>query len=281
MDKKNRVVVYNYMDYRKFLKEYYAWQKEHTQYFSYRYFSNKAGFASHNVLKQVIAGDRNIARKSISKFCNALNLSPRECEYFALLVLFNQSKSIDEKNDIFKEMLRYKQGSKAKRVNELQYKFYSQWYNTVVRELVAFDDIAPNPADIAECITPEVTAFQVKKSLQILEEIGLIYKNDKNRWEQKDATIKTDDEVESLAIKNYNLKMVELGLESVERVEAKDREVSSLTLGISKEMYKKLKKKIQSFKEEILYDVLSDSTKSEDVYQFNVQFFPLTKKKQG
>ena len=118
--------IFGYVDYRVFLRDFYNLQKKQTRYFSYRYFSNKAGFSSHNVLKQVIHGERNIAVKSIPKFCRVLNLTSRECDYFRLMVLFNQSKSEQEKNELFKEMFRYKQGSKAKRLNELQYKMYSE-----------------------------------------------------------------------------------------------------------------------------------------------------------
>jgi uncharacterized protein (TIGR02147 family) len=105
--------IYDYLDFRAYLRDYYAMQKKRTRFFSYRYFAQKADFSSHNVLKQVIEGQRNIALKSIPKFVKALNHLPREGEYFKLLVLYCQSKNESEKNYLFKGLFRYQEGSKG------------------------------------------------------------------------------------------------------------------------------------------------------------------------
>ncbi len=270
--------IFGYVDFRVFLRDFYNLQKKQTRYFSYRYFSNKAGFSSHNVLKQVINGERNIAVKSIEKFCRVLNLTARECDYFRLMVLFNQSKNEQEKNELFKEMFRYKQGSKAKRLNELQYKMYSEWYHAAIRELVSFMDIGDDYAAIAKMLSPPITPGQVKKSLQLLEDIGIIRKNGNGKWVQCDPIIKTDPEVESLSIRNHNRKMIQLGEEAIEKVKPEEREVSGMTLGISRKTFNEIKWKIQNFKDEILSDVMSDTSKSEEVYQLNFQFFPVVKR---
>lgn len=270
--------IFGYVDYRVFLRDYYNLQKKQTRYFSYRYFSNKAGFSSHNVLKQVINDERNIAPKSIPKFCRVLNLTSRECDYFRLMVLFNQSKNEAEKNELFREMFRYKQGSKAKRLNELQYKMYSEWYHAVIRELISFKDFGDDYSAIAKYLSPPITPGQVKKSLQLLKDIGLIKKNKDGKWVQRDPIIKTDPEIESLSIRNHNRKMIQLAEDAIEKVKPEDREISGMTLGISKKAFKEIKQKIQSFKDEILSDILSDSSQSEEIYQLNFQLFPVLKK---
>ena len=269
--------IYGYVDYRVFLKDYYTLKKKQTRYFSYRYFSNKAGFSSHNVLKQVINGERNIAVKSIPKFCRALNLNSRECDYFRLMVLFNQSRNENEKNELFREMFRYKQTSKAKRLGELQYKMYSEWFHAVIRELVSFKGFEEDYAAIAKALTPSITPGQVKKSLQLLKDIGIIKKNKSGKWVQCDPIIKTAPEIESLSIRNHNRKMIQLAEDAIVAVEPEYREISGMTLGISKKAFKEIKKKIQNFKDDILSDVLADSSESEEVYQLNFQLFPLVK----
>lgn len=273
--------IFDYIDFRLYLKDYYTLQKKQTKYFSYRYFSNKAGFSSHNVLKQVISGDRNIAINSIGKFCRALNLNSRECDFFRLMVLFNQKKNKDEKNDLFKEMVRYKNGSMLKRLNELQYDMYSEWYHAVVRELISFRDVRENYAVLAKELSPSLTPGQIKKSLKLLEELGLIKKNKFGKWIQNDPIIKTDPEIESLLIRNHNKTMIKLSEDAIENVPREFREISSMTLGISRKSFREIKNKIQEFKDEILSDILSDNSESEEVYQLNFQFFPMLKKKEN
>ena len=275
---KKKLNIFGYIDYRQYLKDYYELQKKQTRYFSYRYFSNKAGFSSHNVLKQVISGERNIAYNSIGKFCSALNFTSRECDYFRLLVLFGQSKNENEKNELFREMTQYKKGSRIKKLSELQYKMYSDWHHAVIRELITFVDVRSNYDDIAKLFSPAIKPNQVKKSLTLLEELGIIKKDTSGKWVQNDPIIKTAPEIESLSIRNFNRKMIRLAEEAIGKVEPEDREVSGMTVGISRESFNKIKQKIQDFKDELLNDILNDSTLSDEVYQINFQFFPLIKK---
>jgi uncharacterized protein (TIGR02147 family) len=194
------------------------------------------------------------------------------------MVLFNQSKNEQDKNELFKEMFRYKQGSKAKRLNELQYRMYSEWYHAAIRELISFTEIGDDYAGIAKMLTPSITPGQVKKSLQLLEDIGIIRKNGNGKWVQCDPIIKTDPEVESLSIRNHNRTMIQLGEDAIENFKPEFREISGMTLGISSKAFNEIKRKIQNFKDEILSDVMSDTSKSEEVYQLNFQFFPVVKK---
>lgn len=267
--------IFDYVDYRLFLREYYDLQKKQTRYFSYRYFSNKAGFLSHNVLKQVIDGERNIASASIGKFCKALNFNSRECEYFKLMVLFNQTKNEQEKNKLFREMCKYKNGSRYKRINELQYQLYSEWYHAVIRELVSFVDIEEDVEHIARMINPSISSAQIWKSLKLLEELGLIEKDRNNKWVQKDPVLKIDPGVESLLIRNFHRTMIQLAEEAIESVPREKRQISTMTVNISQKTFALIKKKIQEFKDEIFSDVLNDSSPSEEVYQINFQLFPL------
>jgi uncharacterized protein (TIGR02147 family) len=48
--------VYKYIDYRRYLADYYADRKKHQRYFSYRFFAGQAGVKSPVFLKQVIDG---------------------------------------------------------------------------------------------------------------------------------------------------------------------------------------------------------------------------------
>ena len=59
---KNMNSIFSYIDYRKFLKDYYNSEKESKLYFSYRFFSQKAGIKSPVFLKEVYDGKKNLSR---------------------------------------------------------------------------------------------------------------------------------------------------------------------------------------------------------------------------
>ena len=75
-------LVFEYLDYRSFLKDMYAYRKRRDPVFSYRYFSGKAGFASPNFLKLVIDGQRNLSHTSMLKIAKGFGLKGNEMEFY-------------------------------------------------------------------------------------------------------------------------------------------------------------------------------------------------------
>lgn len=271
------ISVFDYTNFRDYLRDYYTYYSNHTSYFSYRYFSNKAGFKSHNVLKQAINGERNIGKKSIHKFSLALSLNENESNYFETLVNFNQSTNDNEKQDYFKELTRYREGAKTRNLTELQFRFFTEWYHPAVRELITCG--CKSAEDIAIKIAPPVGRRKVQDSLDLMCELELIEIDENGKYTQTDKTISTTPELKSLTVRKHNQAMIELAKRSIVDHPRESREVSGMTLGISREQFNSLKIKIQKFKEELLQDVITDSSPSELVYQLNFQLFPLTNEK--
>lgn len=271
--------IFEYVNYRQFLEDYYNQKKKESGYFSYRYFSKKAGFSSHNVLKLVISGDRNIAVKSIDKYITALGLSPHEGSYFRSLVQYNQAKNEEDRVYHYNELIKLKEGAEGTILSELQFRVYSEWYHLVIREIVHLKDIPikSDYRDIARVITPKVTALEVSESFELLQALNLIEAGSDGNWKQCDKGIKTLPEVRSKAVRMHNRKMIQLAEEAIARFEPHHREISGMMLTLSPEMYMKIKTKIQNFKDDILSDVLSDDKPASKVCQLNFQLFPVVK----
>lgn len=85
--------VFGYTDYRTYLRDFYDFRKDGQHGYSYRTFSKSAGFASPNILKLVVDGERNISPEAVQKFVKALGLKGQMADYFATLVRLNQAKT--------------------------------------------------------------------------------------------------------------------------------------------------------------------------------------------
>ena len=242
--------IFEYIDFRKYLKDYYLFHKKHSKYFSYRYFSQKAGFSSHNVLKFVILGTRNIASASIDKFAQALNLSEKETAYFRLIVLFGQTKNKSEKNLLFGEIFSYRKVSEAKKLDKLSYRMYSDWYTVAIREIIGLKDFKEDFAYIARALSPSIRPHQVKNSIKLLLDLGLIKRDIDGKLVQCDPIIKTESEVTSLSISNYTSTMIDHAFAALHDVDPSRREISAMTVGISRNMFHMIKQKIQRFKDD-------------------------------
>ncbi len=278
MNGRKVINIFDYSDYRLFLKDYYTFRKKRNRHFSYRYFAQKTG-VSPSVLKDIISGRRNLTLPVMQKYASAMGLSSRETGYFEVLVRFVNSRKSIEKNEYFTEMIRLRGRAGIKFLGEDHYDFFSKWYHSVIRELVTLPDFRENPEWIAKRLKPSITPVQVKKSLELLLKIGILIRDKNGRLIQKDSVISSEYEMASAALRNFHSQMVELANEAIEGAPREHREISSVTLGLSEKCFNRIKERIRIFKEEILNMVIEDKSDSETVCQLNFQLFPLVSQK--
>lgn len=267
--------IFEYLDYREYLRDYYEAGKANVDEFSYRYLARKAGFSSPNFFKLVMDGDRNLSADSVQKFAKALVLDGEETRFFADLVAFNQTDEIDEKNAAFERLSASRRFRQARRLDSDMFHYLSYWYYPAIREMAARPDFVAEPDWIAERLFPKVDVAQVEEALDVLLEMGLLVREDDGSITRGDPSLTTGHEVRSLAIGNYHRQMLHRAAESIQTVPSERRDISALTVCISSERVEEIKAEIHAFRERLLN--LSDSDEApEHVYQLNIQLFPMT-----
>jgi uncharacterized protein (TIGR02147 family) len=271
--------IYRYTDYRFLLRDYYIYQKKEVRSFSFRYFAVKSGVSA-SMYKDIIAGRRRLSLPVMEKYAAAMSLTPKETEYFGAVVQFINSKSNDEKNQHFSRMLRLRGNSAVKFIDEKQYEFFRSWYHSALREMVTLADFREDYEWIAKRCCPRITAAQAKKSIEIMLQLGILRRNEQGKLEPTDAVISSEYEMKSFVLRNFHTEMLGLAKGALERFEPNEREISSLTLGVSQKGYEKIKERIRTFKQELLSMVIEDTSNSETVCQCNFQLFPLIEKDQ-
>ncbi len=269
--------IYLYNDYRNLLKDYYTFQKKEVRSFSYRYFAMKSGVTA-SLFKDIIEGRRRLSLKVMHKYATAMNLTSKEIEYFSAVVQFVNSKTTIDKKFYFTIMLRLCECVIIKSIDKGQYVFFKNWYNNALRELVTLPNFIEDYEWIAKYCIPKITAAQAKKSIEIMLSLGLLRRIEKGVLKPSDAVISSEYEFKSLTLKNYHAEMIDLAKGALDRFEPEEREISSLTIGVSQKCYGRIKERIHSFKHELLNMIINDSSKAEIVCQCNFQLFPLVEK---
>ncbi len=273
----NRPVVFDYLNYRLFLKDMFCYRKLKDKYFSYRYFAGKSGFASPNYIKLVIDNKRNLTNGSIAKISKGFSLKKREREYFENLVFMNQATDHDERDRYYRKMMSSKGYGNIQKIEKASYEYFSRWYYPVIREIAILGDGQYTSDEIANLLIPPIKPKDAEKALALLMQLGLIQKDEEGRWKQCDRAISTGPEVKSLVITNFHRDMLRLASESMERFSSKQRDISALTISTSADKMAEIKKRIVAFREEILELACSDQD-DDQVVQINIQAFPLTRK---
>jgi uncharacterized protein (TIGR02147 family) len=268
--------IFKYIDYRHYLADFYAGKKSTTRHFSYRYFAHRAGIKSPVFLKQVIVGKRNLTRTMIEKFVAAIGLNKREAVFFRQLVQFNQAKTASEKQETYGVLLSMIEYVKERQLSGDHYRYFDKWYHSVIRELVCLRNFGDDFNAIARAVTPRIKPGEAEKSLRLLLRLNLVEKQKDGTCRQTDSAIASSDDMVALARRSFNSEMLRMAIAANETLPPSERNVSGITMGISRSCYDILLAEMTAFKERVKAIVNQDKA-SDRVYQLNLQLFPLSK----
>jgi uncharacterized protein (TIGR02147 family) len=193
-------------------------------------------------------------------------------------VQFVNSKANDEKNLHFTRMLQLRGNSAIKFIDEKQYEFFRSWYHSALREMITLPEFREDYDWIAKKCLPHITAVQAKKSIELMLQLGILKRDAQGKLDITNAVISSEHELKSFVLRNFHTEMLGLAKEALERFEPNEREISSLTLGVSQKCYEQIKDRIRTFKQELLDMVIEDTAGSETICQCNFQLFPLVEK---
>lgn len=268
--------VFAYQDYRIFLQDYFDEMKAR-KLLSWRIFAKQAGFSSPSYLKLVCQGKTNLSSAGINQVAVALDLKSVELDYFKILVNFNQAKNAEEKQKYLIQMGNLAQSKKVRVLNEIMYAFFSSWLNPVVREM-APHITSTKPSEIARRFVSEVSAEDVKATLQFLTKNHFLTKTSDGHYEQVDRELASQNrDVTATVLRTFHRQMSELAVESLEKSGIDEHHFSELFVGLSKEGYHKVLNEIIEFRRKV-QDIAAQDQGLDRIYSLNLQLFPLTHK---
>jgi len=266
--------VFQYLDYRAFLRDWYAGVNRAGRSFSYRAFARRAALKSPNYLKLVIDGSRNLSKPMAERFGRACGLDEEATSYFADLVGFNQAGTQQERNQCYGRLTSFRKYRQAHKLDLAHAAYHSAWFIPAVRELAASRAFKDDPEWIAAQLLPPVSVTEARRALEVLLELGMLARNN-GKIVQSDALVSTGPETRGLHITSFHRVMTERAIASIDIVVPEERDISCLTLNVGEDGLRRVKARIQRFRRELL-----DLSELEDdpcrVIQINFQLFPLS-----
>jgi uncharacterized protein (TIGR02147 family) len=267
--------VFSFLDYRKFLAEYYRRKKKATATFSFRAFARRAGLRSPNHLKRVIDRERNLSAETAIVYAETIGLEGDAAAYFCELVRFDQAKSSKERSNAYRRLTQYRGYQRAQGLDAQHDRYHSEWYIPAVREMVSLPDFRADPRWIADQLVPPITEKQAADALTVLEELGmLVRKGDAMR--RADPVVSTGPETSGLHVVHFHGVMMEKAIQSIDTVPAADRDISGVTLCIPEGALAELKERIRDFRKEVIAREAEEGA-ADRVVHVAIQLFPLTK----
>lgn len=267
--------IFEYDNYRLFLSDAYAALKSTNKKFSFRYFARICGFKAHSFLRLVMQGKSNLSPESIEKVAKAFKFNHEETRFFKNLVQLNQATTSEEKQVFAKAILKSQTYRKIHPIRETQFQYFSQWYYSVVRELVGLPGFKEDPEWIARHTIPEIKTEEASQAIESLLKLELLARDENGQLVQTQKVVSTPSEVASAYVANWHREYLKKAAESIDTVPRELRDISAVSLGFSKENVKIIKEMVANFRREVVQLALQQSPR-DSLYQLNIQFFPLS-----
>ncbi|KMQ52984.1 hypothetical protein CHISP_0205 [Chitinispirillum alkaliphilum] len=269
-----QISVYEYFEYRDFLKDFYEKRKEENSYFSVRLFATKVKIDPSYLVK-VFLKVRHISNKHIEIFSSFMDLDPKEKEYFENLVHFNKARTDRESKLYFEKILSFINVS-ADVLTEDQYTFYQKWYYTAIRSLLEYYEFYDDYENLGKQLSPPISAKEAKESIMLLYRLGLIKKDiSSGRYSLTSKAISTGERWRSVAIHTFQKETIALSGDSLDRHPRHTRDISTITMNINKDNFEEIQLRIKDFRESMI-KLVNESSDPDRVYQLNIQLIPLT-----
>jgi uncharacterized protein (TIGR02147 family) len=269
--------VYDYLDYRRFLSDFYDAKKKLNPLYSYRVFARKAGFNNQGFFIDVVKRRKKLSDNAAKKMIKGMDLADDRARYFKYLVKYDQAKDGEEKEMLLKKLLEFKSKTLFNSVSLKYANYYLKWYNPVIREIIAIEGFDGDYRKLADKIFPRVNVAQVKESVSVLEALGIIEKNTEKGYKVTVMKLRPDVVELREVIKNLHRRWIEHSIKAIDAIEPEDRYISSLMAGLPAGIVPELTRKFEELKEYVLATAQQhekDLKKDMRIYQFNFQLFP-------
>jgi len=273
MSSSDRLLVFRYLDYRAFLRDYYLAGKKRG--LSYRSISKRAGVKSSNYFKLVIDDKRNLSEPMAVSFGEAVNLEGDALDFFCDLVRFNQAKTASARAAAYERLNGFRRYRNVRKLESAQWEYHSKWYLPAIRELATRADFKAEPHWVAAKLCPSIKISEAKQALSVLFTLGLLKQDSNGSVSVADSLLSTGAQTANVHVVGYHHAMIDLARSSLDRFPGKDRDVSGLTLCLGEDGIERLKDRVGRFRRELL-ELSELEREPSRVYQVNFQVFPLS-----
>lgn len=269
------ISIFDYIDYRRFLEDFYQEQKRTSKQFSFRWFAKQAGIASPSFLKFVIDGKRNLTTPMIEKFCRAMRLDPRAAKYFSHLAGFNQAKTASEKQDHYAVLRSLGSPAQEEVIRGRGFGYFERWHTPVLRELVCLRNFRDDWEGLGLAVAPPIAPEDARAAVTTLLDLGLLERRADGNYRQTKKGLAADESQNSMSVRAFHGSMLEHAKRALHGFGKHERNQSSLIMGLSRDGYAALAEEIRAFKDRIKGLVHQDGECSR-VYQFSMDLFPVS-----
>lgn len=277
--------VNEFQDYRAFLMAHFERNKLANPRYTMGAFARALGLGSVSSITKIFHGERHPGPEITEKIVRYFKFCPRGAKRFRDLVYLQKNRRATTLNSLEKKH-RILGGSSDVpwTLKTSEFELISKWHHLAIKEMVRLEDFNPNPKWIGLRLREKIKKKEIENAWKILKNLDLITEDkissERHRYRTKRTVTSEDLPVE--AVRLYHESALAVAKRSVRNATVHERELTSTTLCIRHESLPEAKMLIREFREKFVKLIEAvDERPGDSVYQFQMQFFPITKEIKG
>lgn len=267
-----KISVFNYMDVRQFLQDFYNEQKQSDKKFSYAIWASDLGFSNKTLLRLILQGKRQITAKSCEQFISSLKLDTKEAEYFETLIDFNQAPTAAARQTAGSRLIQIQRKNYIREQVPIDPSVLQDVYGPVLLVAISSAEFALSKEDIAK-IFP-LSMERIESLLDILLKNQLIEEK-KGFYTALQSTFKIADHFGHQALRNFYTHWIRESVNAID-LPPETRRFRSLQLALTPQEFEEVTKTWNEYVTSLLSQVEKNTLTDRRVYMMNTALFPVT-----
>lgn len=268
--------LFAFTDYRAFLNCHVADCRKDNPDWTYDVWTEQLGLADNSSIIKIVRGQRHPGPKLMSRLNDYFNFNANQSSYFQSLVDLAKNKNKPEKAFFILDNLQKTARNSNFQIFDMnRFNLVSHWKYYLIRQMTFLKDFGHDLDWIHSRLLFKITPKEIKETIELMLKENLLI--EKNGSLQCSAhSINTTDGISNEALKRFHECSLDNAKSSIRKVPVEYREHLSFTMAIDEKNLSKAKE----FLREISYQFderFSEEFQADQVYQLQIQFYPLTK----
>jgi uncharacterized protein (TIGR02147 family) len=269
------VSVYQYSSARQYLLDSLSARQKENPRFSVRTWAKRMGLSSHALLVMLLQGKRALRVQHVTFLARGLpELTSQQRLYFQALIQFEAAQTPEEKNLCSLWLADLHPGKAFRAVEVEQFLAISHWVHMAVLAMTDLQGAALTEERAIEILGKRSNASEVRGAVDRLKNLGLLKVRADGTLEAGADSVSTKDDVANAGARAYHKNVMTLAADALGQTPVERREFQACALAVPAAKVALAKEMIRKFRAQLATAMRSEP--GDEVYQFNVQFFPLT-----
>jgi uncharacterized protein (TIGR02147 family) len=257
--------VYEFMDFRAYLVEWYAFRHSNDTKFTKTIVSHRLGLPrTRGYFGDVLSG-KKVTDTFLERFCALLDLRRDEDRYFRCLVRFNQAETPEEK-ELTLELLTSLRKTPVAALARDAWEYYRHWHHGAIRALLSVglsDEKAICKA--AAKLHASLTPGQVRASLELLERLELVRRSKSDGYAPTTRTLASPEYARDEVFRLLQVQQLDLVRAALLVPGDGSRAIATNLVSMSESAWTRVRERLDQFRSEVRSIIHSDNEPADRV----------------